>query len=283
MFHEEFELETRNLMAVTTAFNPVTGILSLTGDAAADTVDIEGNGKYGGMEVYVGGVLRGTFLGVRSIQGIMGPGNDVVNIAAVALGGGINIHMGKGENEVDIDNTPDVGASLDDNVFIGGSLTLSFGPDVIDRVDADSDSATHGLYVGRNVTINNAEDVDLNGDGTTFGVEVQDFMIGGTLVIGLSLAGSVLLDDVNVGGVVTITGSEGIDTVTMTDSSFVSLVSVALRGGNDTLDIDGGAGEANIFQGGLVVRGGLGTDTFDTFADNVFGIAPTVAGIESTV
>lgn len=270
-------LENRQLLTVTVGFQPKQALLTLAGDAGISTVDIEGTGVPGQVDVFVDGVAMGTFSGVRSIKGNLFAGNDTLRLAAVNIGGSVNVKMGFGDDEFDVDNTPDVGASPDGSVYIGGSVFVSFAKQSGDCVTWDCDAGLLGITIQQNVTLTGVADVDLNGGGASFNTEPNDIHIGGFALIsltGLGTAPHVEMDNVNVGGVTTLGGSALADTIEISDSSFFK-VNAVLGGGNDVLDLELPAGP-NRFGGAVVIDFGAGIDTLDNQAANVFLVSPVV-------
>lgn len=262
-------LENRRLLAVTVTKTNA-GDLVLSGNSASDVVDIEGTGVVGQMEVFVNGVSVGVFSGIKNIRGNLGAGNDTVNIAAVQIPGYVKLNMGAGADRVDFDNTTNLSLAPDGNVVIGGYVTLSMGRNAGDQVDWDSDSGLLGISIGSYVDIVYASDVDMNGNGGSSAVEATDISIGGNLKITMSKFGdtngdtfAVDIDDVNVGQVTSIAGSEVADRMRIMDSRFVGAFGINLGNGNDFLDVDNGAGEGNFFGAKVTYNGSNGTDTID--------------------
>jgi hypothetical protein len=283
-------LESRQLLAVSVTKTNA-GDLVLTGNSASDVVDVEGTGVAGQMEVFVNGVSVGVFNGVKNIRGNLGAGNDTVNIAAVQIPGYVKLDMGAGADRVDFDNTTNLSLAPDGNVSIGKYVTLSMGRNAGDEVDWDTDSGALGISVGSYVDIVYAADVDLNGNGGSSAIEATDISIAGNLKITISKFGdtngdtfAVDLDDVNVGQVTSLAGSEVADRMRIMDSRFVGAFGVNLGNGNDFLDVDNGAGDGNFFGAKVTYNGSNGADTVDDSAVvNIYTKPPTFFLVEATV
>jgi hypothetical protein len=282
-------LEQRLLPAVSITVGK-NGLLKLTGDGAGDTVDIDGTGVAGEVDVFVNGGFVGTFSAVKTISADLKAGDDTVNISAIQIGGLLDLRMGSGADEVDIDNTTTLGGGPNGDVVIGNDVIVNMGGNAGDFIEWDSTGADLGITVGNHVTLTGAADVDLDGDGGTFGVEPEDINIGGNLKIALTGFGDVNgdgwevdIDDVNVLGTTTLNGSGAVDRIEVTDSSFVRKVTVSLGGGDDLLDVDGGAGQENQFSAAVVVNGGAGSDTVDNSVLNLFAVPPVLKQVENVV
>jgi hypothetical protein len=283
-------LEDRRLLAVSVTKTNA-GDLVLSGNSASDVVDIEGTGVVGQMEVFVNGLSVGVFSGIKNIRGNLGAGDDTVNIAAVQISGYVKLEMGAGADRVDFDNTTNLSLAPDGNVAIGKYVTLSMGRNAGDRVLWDTDSGAFGISVGSYVDIVYAADVDMNGNGGSSAVEATDISIGGNLKITISKFGdtngdtfAVDLDDVNVGGATSLAGSEVADRMRITDSRFAGTFGVNLGNGNDFLDVDGGAADANVFGAKVTFNGSNGTDTVDDNAvANTYAKPPVFFLVETTV
>jgi len=282
-------LEDRILMAVSVVRNSA-GELGLKGDGASDVVDIDGTGALGGIQVFVNGVSVGTFTGIKNIRGSLGAGNDVVNLHAIQIGGFVNLNMNSGGDRISIDNNTFGLANPDRSVLIGRYLIAEMGNNAGDLVTMQCNVAGLGITIAGNVDLVYASDVDFNGDGGTSSNEPTDVTIGGILKMTMGRFGdanadglTVDLDDVNVGGQMALQGSTAVDRVEFTDCSFAQPMSVSLGAGNDVLDLDGGAGEGNVFNAKVTFNGGAGTDTLDDSAFNVFAVPRTVISFESIV
>jgi hypothetical protein len=237
-----FFMATSNLAMsqVTTSFNAGQGRLTINGGNAGDVVDIVGAGVVGRLMVNAQ-----NFIGVNSIRVDLGGGADLLNVEEIQIGGEFSAKMGGDPGDI---------VTLDQSNFlmsIGGPLKLTGVADVV--IDGDggtSSTEANDVNVGGDVTISLNGFGDVNGDGR----EVE-------------------IDDTNVGGKTTINGSNSVDRIRIRDSSFVRAVTINFKGGDDVLDIDGGAGDANNFDNLLEVKGGNGIDTvFEDF--NFFFLAP---------
>ena len=121
------------------------------------------------------------------------------------------------------------------------------------------------------------EAVDIDGNGGTFASEASDVSVGGELRIELSGKGDVNadgkeidIDDLNVTGSTALNGSEQIDRIEISDSTFTGKFTSTLGGGNDVLDLDTGAGDPSRFLSSVAVDFGAGTDTLDNNPLNTF-------------
>lgn len=277
-------LEDRMLLAVTVTLGAKKGILTITGDADSDTVDIEGEGTSGLVEVFVNGGSVGTFAGVKTIRANMGAGDDTIFISAVHIGGAVVLNMGAGADEVDFDDNRGIqGGSVE--TLIGGALLIYMGGNAGDFVEMDNIGG-FGIEIGNNLLIAGAADVDLDGDGGGAGNQAADINIGGFLKISLNGSGDVggnsadlFMDDVNVLGTTIINGSASGDLIRIEESNFVRRVEINLKGGDDLLDLDQSG--INRFNAATVFAGGAGFDTLDRDAGNIFVIAPVEKGFEA--
>lgn len=272
-------LEDRQLLAVSVTTGNK-GLLVLAGDAAGDTVDIDGTGVPGQVEVFVNAVSQGTFGGVRTIRGNLRGGDDVLNLSAIHIGGSVGVKMGGGADRFDVDNNTFGAANPDGNVFIGGSVTVSMEGNPGDFVEWTCDVAPFGIQVGGNVTLTGVADVEFTGAGIDFNHQARDINIGGYASITLTGLGDVNgggihldMDNVNVFGATNIKGSIAAERIEFSNSSFIRKFVGTLGGGDDRLDLDVG-GSPNRFGAAMAVDFGLGNDTLDNQVGNQFAVAP---------
>ena len=272
-------LEDRQLLAVSVTTGKK-GLLLLTGDAANDVVQIDGTGIPGQVQVFVNAVSQGLFNSVQTIKGNLGLGNDELHLSAVQIGGNVDLNMSLGADLFDVDNDTFGGANPDGSVFIGGSVIVSMGGHTGDFVEWTSDVAPFGIQVGRNVTLTGCADVELDGAGTDFNLQPRDISIGGFASITLTGLGDVNgdaleldMDNVNVFGATNLKGSAAVDRIEISNSSFIRKFVGTLGGGNDDLDLDA-AGNPNRFGAAMAVDFGIGIDTLDNQAGNVFTVTP---------
>jgi hypothetical protein len=272
-------LEDRQLLAVSVTTGKK-GLLLLSGDAASDVVDIDGTAVPGQVEVFVNGVSQGLYNSVRTIKGNLGLGNDTLNLSAINIGGNVDVNLSLGADTFDIDNNTFGGANPDGSVFVGGSVIVSMGGDAGDFVEWTSDVAPFGIHVGNNVTLTGVADVELDGAGGDFNLQARDIGVGGRLSITLTGLGDVNgdtitldIDDVNAFGVTTLKGSPAVDRVEISNSSFIRKFVATLGGSDDRLDLDA-AGNPNRFGAAMVVDFGIGSDTLDNQAGNLFAFPP---------
>lgn len=282
-------LEDRRLLAVTVNFSSSTGQLNIFGDGASDAVAIDGRGVMGRVSVQVNGAVRLVPQGVNSINVVMGAGSDVLDISALLIGGSLTVNMGSGSDRVDLDNMANLaGGGVSGNMFIGGHTTINMGGNAGDLVEFDQ-SNLFSNFIGGNLTLLLVADVNLNGNGASFQTDNSDITVGGSLTVGLTPFGDVNgdfitvdIDDLNVGGFTTITGSSAADVVRFTDSSFVRNVNISLLGGSDVLNI-GATGNPNRFQAQIAFYGGSGTDTLDNTGANQFAFPIKKFSVENEI
>lgn len=276
-FHVE-GLESRKLLAVDVNFHGGAGRLKLTGDHAADDIQINGTGGTGHVEVFVNGNLEGAFTGVRSIQANLKGGDDKLSIGAIDIEKNLDIKMGDGADTFILDTTVfnfGVGNGVNGNTLIKGSVKVRMGGDAGDFVDWET-SGADSLGIAKSLTIVGTADADLRGNGSTFNLETGDIVVGGNLLIRLSEGGDTNNDNweldmgnVLVGGKTRIVGSGEADRMQLTDSAFLQRTSIHLGGGSDTLDMTG-AGNENFFDQHVVFHGGGGQDTLLNNPANVY-------------
>jgi len=272
----DFErLEDRTLLAASVSLNVKKGILNITGDAASDTVAVVGTGVMGSVEVFVHAVSQGTFVGVKTVNATLGAGDDILNVASLRIVDSLLVTAGAGADQVLIHDSA-FGLHLAQQVNIGGSVSIGMGGDAGDIVSLHNDNDL-GVRVGKALKIFTAADVDIDGDGGSFASEVSDVTVGGELRIELSGQGDVNgdgkeidIDDLNVASTTALIGSELVDRIEISDSTFTGKFTGTLGGGNDYLDLDTGAGDQDRFLASVVVDFGAGTDTLDNNPLNVF-------------
>jgi hypothetical protein len=280
------QLENRALLAVSVTTGKQ-GLLSIVGDSAGDVVEVDGTGAAGQVNVYVNGSYEGTFDGIKTIKANLKGGDDELHLSAIHIGGAVSVDMGGGEDLFDLDTQSvaggEGGQAFSGNVFIGGSVICKMGGNAGDNVECDTAVGGEGLgiTIGNNVTLAGTADAELDGAGTTYGAESEDIRIGGFLKVSLNGSGDadgddteVLLNNVNVGGTTILNGSAIRDRIVAIDSSFARRVAVTLGAGDDKLDLDAGAGSANLFSGPVVADFGAGTDTLDDQPGNIFLVPP---------
>lgn len=281
-------LETRILPAVTVSFNAGSGRLTLKGNGASDSVSLEGTGVVGNVHAYVNGVYNNTFVGVQSLVANLKGGNDTLNLSSFVISGDVTIKMGSGGDIFDVDNVTDFSPGPDTAMSFGGDLNVKMGSNPGDLIRFDV-SAGDFIQVHGNASFIGAADVNLDGDGGSFLVEGDDIHFFDNLKIDFSPWGDVdgdlnnlTMDDVNVSNATTIICSVADDRIEIGDSAFGEEVTVQLSFGNNLFDVDL-AGDANDFQGLLMLRGVFGIDTYDASGANQFAFAPVLIGIEMVI
>lgn len=276
------QLELRVLPTVNVAFNPNSGLLKVKGDNGDNFVEIEGKGTPGHLEVFVDGVSVGEFNNVRSIKANLKGGNDDLLLAAIQIEGSVNAKLGSGADQFDIDSSA---GSLTAPVIIGGSVVANLGNNAGDNLDFDDNIQIYGDAIFSGVA-----DVDMNGDGTSAIPEIDDdILFFSDLTIRFSGHGDsnsdnleLDLDNVGVGGRVTLDGSNEAERVEMTNCFFSDEFNANLDDGNDVIDIDNGAANANFFRQANF-RGGDDNDTLLLGIDNLFEAPAQITDFETIV
>jgi hypothetical protein len=273
-------LEERRLLAVTVTATPQ-GLLKIAGNGASDTVDIDGTGAPGGVDVFINGGFAGTFAGIKNISATMKGGADVLNLSAVDITGSVTVDMAGGADRVDLDNTTTLGGGPDGDLVIGGGLSIVMGNNAGDVIDWAS-TGGFGTTVGGSAVLAGAATFNLDGAGGTSSLEASDLNVDGLLQVSSKLASNSFIDDVNVGSTTIISLGKKADSVVILDSRLSGDLEVLMGGGNDLFDLDfsGLAGDASQFDGNVNVLGGGGMDTLDELAANVFATPPSYREFE---
>ncbi len=259
------------------------GTLSIKGDSASDTLDIDGVPDHlGSVSVRVNLGLASTFDGIRDIKVKMGPGDDVVNVHGVNLGGDLKVGMGEGNDVFSLDN--ELTIAVQRSVFIGGSVLIGMGGQSADLVEFDANTS---VMIGGTLRVQDAADVDFDGNGGSQVLQSSDITIGGEFVIDSPFSADVNLDgrtveidDVNVGSATSIQLGDGPDTVLITDSHFARKVLVKTGAGDDLLSLISG-GNFNEFDDRVAATGQGGDDTVDDDPLNDHANAPTFKSFET--
>jgi len=282
-FHYD-ELEPRLMLTVTPNLSN-SGLLTIIGDAADNDINLIGTGTEGSVAYYLEGVLQTTFNGVKSIKVDLGDGGDFLEIAAVRIPKNLTVNMGSGNDQFDMDTTPDYGAHPDGFVQIGGNVKAELGGDAGDDVDWDAQFG-FGILISKNVTLTGVAYANLKGNNTTVVMSNQSIQISGKLMIELSGQGyssgvEVSMQDVNVFRTTSIRGSDQIDAIRLIDSRFENL-NVDLKAGNDSILMkETGMPDKNIIVGSATFNGGADSDLLDLGAFNTFGKGPKFLGFET--
>lgn len=281
-FHYD-ELEPRLMLTVTPNLSN-SGLLTITGDAANNEVHLIGTGTEGSVAYYLEGVFQTTFNGVKSIKVDLGDGADYLEIAAVRIPKNLTVNMGSGNDQFDMDTTPNYGAHPDGSVRIGGNVKAELGGDAGDDVDWDSQS--WGIQIVKNVTLTGVAFANLKGTFDTVITSNLSIQISRKLTIELSGQGNpsgveVSMQDVNVFRTTTIRGSDQNDEIRLIDSRFENL-NVDLKAGNDSILMkEAGMSDKNIIVGSATFNGGADADLLDLGAFNTFGKGPKILGFET--
>ncbi|MCA9093286.1 MAG: hypothetical protein KDA68_07355 [Planctomycetaceae bacterium] len=276
------QLELRILPTVKVNFNPNNGLLKITGDNAADRVEIDGTGASGDFELFTDGNLFGEFENVLRLKINLKGGDDQLHFSSLAIGS-ISVKFGEGADLLDIDSQINLGTGPSIETDLFGDLKVDFGGNSGDLAAVDGEVRMTGL-----VTLDGVADVDFDGAGTNFGLEDEDVIVTGVR-IGLSGLGdvdgdgfAVELDNVFLnGGFFTVVGSNSTDLINVARSSFFGELKIDLRDGNDTLRIDNGDSLKNRFVNPALFNGGQGQDTLLQGIDNIFNSDPIISGFET--
>jgi len=277
------QLELRILPTVNVAFNPNNGLLKITGDNADNRVEVEGLGDQGEVRVFVDGVFINDFDNVISVKANLKGGDDLLSLSALQIEENVTANLGDGADELDVDATA---STITEFVAIGGFLKVVFGNDTGDIAEFDDIIA-----VGGNVTISGVSDVDFNGDGADFNIELAyDITFFANLKIELSGLGDVDgdgneldFDNTNVGLTTTLEGSNNVERFEFTSCNFFQAFNANMDDGNDTIDINNGAASKNLFGAQANFRGGDDNDTLLKGLDNVFLQPEFITGFETVV
>lgn len=277
-------LELRVLPTVIVNFNPDSGLLKITGDNAPNRIDLDGLGNFGQFELFIDNTLFDDYSGVESVKVNLKGGDDQLYINAVRLIDKLTVNMGSGADELDMDNSINLGTGPDGTTYVESTVKINMGGDQGDLVDFDDNVGFNG-----DVTIKGAADVDFDGDGLLPDNELVDVFFNRKLTIDLSSFGDVngdnlTLDFDNVYALdCTINGSNAADIMQITLSSFFLELNLNLSGGDDVVDIDNGAAAQNKFISGIKANGGSGNDTFQKGLDNIFLAPDILVGFETVV
>jgi hypothetical protein len=261
--------------------------LTITGDDGHYKVDIEGLGATGAVSVYVDDFPVDDFFGITDIKVKLGAGDDALFVAGIHIGGTLAVDMGAGNDELDLDVTTNLtDFAPDHDVFIGGGVTVKLGGQPGDWVDWIAEGGL-GITIGGDVTISQAADLVMDGDGGTFRAEETDIHIGGDLKIskhvGMDVNGdtwTAQIDDLNVGGSTTLQLGKAPNAVEIADSTFVGSVGIAFGSGDDLLDLEL-ENHGSLFHGLVTAQGGQGNDeVYFDFNQFLSASAPSFTGFE---
>lgn len=277
------QLELRILPTVKVNFNPGSGLLKITGDNAANEIELAGLTTPGSLQVFIEGNLFDDYSGVNSLKINLKGGNDILFISALSIPGNSTVKLGSGADEIDIDDVNSVGAGPNQNVVFGGAFNAVFGKDAGDFLELDG-----GVQFNNAASFKGVADVDLKGAGTSAGIQTEDVTFFGDLTIQMSGLGDsngdvreIEFDNVNVTGKTTILGSNSLDRGFIASSLFQGQFNISLKGGNDILDINDGLAAKNLFTANTVFDGGSGDDTIDKGPDNLFTFPENILGFET--
>ena len=289
MFEQHFEsLEQRQLLAVTAAFIPGAGILSVFGDAQNNNIVVsrDAAGKLlvnGGAVNVLGGTPTVANTALIQIFGLAGDDNLSLNEANGALpraflfgdGGNDVLTGGSGNDQL-------FGQSGNDQLLGKGGFDFLFGGSENDILTGgDADDQVFGQAGNDRMIWNPGDDTDLNegGDGTDTvevnggnGTEVFSATPNGTRVRFDRLDPAPFSIDIGTSENLVLNANGGDDTFTGSNG-LSTLISLTVDGGTGNDIITGGDGN-DILRGGDgndLVNGGRGNDTaFLGAGDDVF-------------
>jgi hypothetical protein len=229
--HLRFEgLESRRLMAVTTALN--SGTLTITGDTAADDIAIVGTANPGEITVtgrngtLVNGVANGstTISGVTAhINADFGTGNNVINVDNIYLAGHLQLAMADGVDRVILGATGVVSTGLHCTVATGR------GNDIVRAED-------YHVYIVGSLTVQPGDDLDsvfLIGASSLTSINIEK---GNLSSRGESL--ECLLRGVTSAGRIGVTSSAGLNNIAIFTSAALAEISVFTNSGVNSLYLD---------------------------------------------
>lgn len=279
------QLELRVLPTVTVNFNNGSKVLTITGDNAANRIDIDGIGNSGEVSIYVDSVFVETHLGIESIKANLKGGDDKLYINAVHIPGKLTVNMGSGADELDMDNSPNFAAVPDDATYVGSTVKVKMGGNQGDLFDLDGNVGFAGT-----VSIKGVADVDFNGGGTSYLYDPnEDIYFTKTLKIDFSSFGDVNGDNLTfdidnlISSDIIVTGSSLADRLQITQSRFLLEVHFKLGDGDDLVDLGTGDANKSQFYFGIEADGGKGNDTFLKGLDNIIGPPEAFANFETIV
>ena len=277
------QLEQRLLLTVKVSFNDNSKILKITGDNAANRIDLDGLGNFGQLELFVDNTLFDDFFGVESVKINLKGGDDQLYINAVRLIDKLTVNMGSGADELDMDNSVNLGTGPDGGTYIESTVKINMGADQGDLVDFDGNVGFNGP-----VSIKGVADVDFDGAGVLHTNEpAADVFFNRKITIDFSSFGDVngdnlTLDFDNVYSLEChINGSSIADNLQITQSYFFLELGLDLSAGDDVVDIDNGAAAKNQFASGIKANGGSGNDTFQKGLDNIFNSPEILVAFET--
>jgi hypothetical protein len=284
-FHYD-ELEPRLMLTVTPNLSN-SGLLTITGDAASNDINLIGTGTEGSVAYYLEGILQTTFNGVKSIKVDLGDGSDFLEIAAVRIPKNLTVNLGSGNDQFDMDTTPDYGAHADGQVIIKGFVKAELGGDAGDDVDWDCQSG-YGIEIYKNVKLTGAAFVDMAGSNSMVVITNSAIEIKRNLTIELSGLGNgsgveVDMNNVNLFGKTTIVGSNQIDEIRIIDTRFGDLT-IDLKEGADAVFMkEAGQTDRNVIVGLGTFQGGDGSDVLALGSFNTFGKGPKILSFETVI
>jgi len=273
------QLELRILPTVKVNFNPGSGLLKITGDNAANRIDLDYL-DFGDMEVFVDTEPVGTFLNVNSIKVNLKGGNDRLLMNGIRITGGLTANLGSGADEFDVDSVVNLGSGPDSNVFFGEDVKVNLGGDVGDLLDFDN-----VVRFSENASFKGVSDLTMQGDGTTYFPDSNsDIYFGGNLTVTFGKSSDVSGDNreiylasIYVAGVAKFTGTKDVERFESITSYFQNF-QIDLSGGDDEFDIITDIPDRNRF-GNSTFDGGDGDD-YMINSNQIFDNPPTLISIE---
>lgn len=243
----------------------LTGNLNITGNNYGNRVDLSGTGVLGRVAVYVDCDYVGTFSGIKNIKVNLKDGEDSVYVNALQISKDLNVDTGRDQDYVSIDNSGK-GATKGDVLI--RNVKIEMDNDYCDYVNWQTDCG-YGSQIGKNVSINGAARITVDGDGSGDSIQQEDVTIGGNLDIDSNVACtepySITADNVNVGGNTNVHLGNDSDRVNITNCSFAGNVDADLGGGCDYVRLYN-----NSVYGKLEANGGSDYDTVDDAGSNYY-------------
>jgi hypothetical protein len=285
-------LESRVLLAASLRFSG--GVLTVTGNFAADDILVAGSGVQGELAVSVDQTGDGVhdvterFSGVKSIAISTGAGMDDVTLRNVNITGGVQIQTGTDRDTVEI-----AGSRLGDplKVVLGegnDSFRLGQSSEVQGKVDVNGGIGHDELRLIGGTRV--ADDLNLAGGQDNDQLELRDqvqVLGSANLALGagnnsarlegnveirqdLAIGGGALVDSVRltdmvrVGGKATISIAAGENDVTVdTNVEIRGLLSIVTGANNDDIAIKHSLATGGVGLGRLSITTGAGSDDVD--------------------
>jgi len=270
------QLEQRTLLTVNVTFKPGSGLLTLKGDSAGDSVLVDYDGAQGKVKVKINNVESGSFEGVKSIKADLGAGDDNLSLQSLDILGNITAKMGSGEDSVQIHNVNN------NPTIINGSVKIDFGGDANDAL-----TMVKQILIIKNLIVTGVSDVELEGTGNDWHVQLGDINVLKNCKITMGVPSdenadtySADIHNLNVSGKFTFMGSNDAEQLHFRDNLFKKSALIKTGNGANNIFLDNGPADANNFQGAAKFIGGIDTDTVFRGLDNLFASTPSFTNIE---